>query len=456
MLYHFLKILFRISRRIFFRNYEVKGLEKVPSRGPMIIVANHPSTFMDPILIATAVKPRVYFLAKAEVFKSRIAKIMFPGLNMIPIYRKQDDPKMMHKNDEMFERCFEHLEKGGTILIFPEGVSLTERKLKQIKTGAARIALGAEARNNFQLGVKVVSIGLNYSNPHKFQSNVFMNVDDPINIRAYKETYLHKTHEAVNKLTDDIRESLEKVVVSVEDQKADELLADIEEIYKAQVIREMGFDPGVKENDFIVTRAISDHIHYFMENEPERVEKISTKITSYLDNLDRLKINDRLIRRTQQKGPVLLKSFFSFIYLVIGFPLFLFGTLNNFIPFRLPGIIAKKVSSYREYYGAITMVGGTVIFLIFYTAQALLIQHFFDTWWITILYVLSLPLTGLFAFSYWKFFTNVRGKWMVFTYFYKRTSLISSLIVMRQEIIKEMEKARKDYEQAQIEKISIT
>ena len=40
----------------------------------------------------------------------------------------------MNKNEETFIKCYEHLENGGAILMFPEGISITERKLKPIKT----------------------------------------------------------------------------------------------------------------------------------------------------------------------------------------------------------------------------------------------------------------------------------------------------------------------------------
>jgi 1-acyl-sn-glycerol-3-phosphate acyltransferase len=59
MLYRFLHTLFRIATRAFFRHYEVKGKERIPTEGPLLVVANHPSTFMDPIVIATALNRKV-------------------------------------------------------------------------------------------------------------------------------------------------------------------------------------------------------------------------------------------------------------------------------------------------------------------------------------------------------------------------------------------------------------
>jgi glycerol-3-phosphate O-acyltransferase/dihydroxyacetone phosphate acyltransferase len=125
-------------------------------------------------------------LAKGELFKGKLAQWMLPKLNMIPVYRKQDDPNQMDKNAATFEKCFEHLERGGAILMFPEGTSITERKLRPIKTGAARIVLGAEERNDFNLGVKVITIGLNYENPHRFNRTLFVNIDKAIDVKTLR------------------------------------------------------------------------------------------------------------------------------------------------------------------------------------------------------------------------------------------------------------------------------
>ena len=141
MLYSFLRSLFRLAVRLFFYKVEVNGLENAPRKGPLIIVANHPASFLDPIVIAVKLKVRVYFLAKAVVFKNKFVNRILAALNMIPIYRAQDNPEMLEKNEETFKACFEHLEQGGALLIFPEGISQTVRKLLTIKTGAARIAL---------------------------------------------------------------------------------------------------------------------------------------------------------------------------------------------------------------------------------------------------------------------------------------------------------------------------
>src|SRR5687768_5715739 len=126
MLYSILRFLMQITVRVFFRSITIRNKAVFPENGPLLVLANHPSTFMDPIVIATLLNREVYFLAKGELFKSGFAKWLLPKFNMIPVYRKQDDPSLMNKNQDTFNNCFEHLEKGGAILMFPEGISITE------------------------------------------------------------------------------------------------------------------------------------------------------------------------------------------------------------------------------------------------------------------------------------------------------------------------------------------
>ena len=444
MIYTFLKFLMRISLRAFFRNLQVKGLENLPHDGPLLIVSNHPNTIMDPIVIACSINREVFFLAKAEVFKSPVAKWLLPKFNMIPVYRHQDDPALVKNNDQTFAKCYEHLKKNNSILIFPEGVSLTDRKLKKIKTGTARIGLGAEAANDFKLGVKIVSIGLNYSDHHRFQSDLFINIDEPIVVANYRDEYLLDEFKTVNKLTDEIRLRLENQIVAIEDAEVDHLVKNIETIYKSQLFKDLGYSPKIKEHDFLVTKAINEQVQYFINHQPERVIKIKNNIETYFKSLDRIELSDRVLKKFPGKGSLTVTTLLSAFYMIIGLPIFVYGFATNFIPFKLSALITRKIVS-RDYYGSVAMLLGTLLFGLFYGCLLWMVQHYFQNVLLTVCCLLSLPLCGFFAFFYWKRFTNFRGRWIIFSLFYRKTALITSIINMRQNIIDELEKGRKEY-----------
>ena len=422
----------------------MKGAENIPKDGPVFFVANHPSAFMDPIVIATVTNRSLFFLGKGVLFQNKLLKWLLPKFHVIPIYRSNETPGETHKNKDVFVQCYKHFEKGGALLAFPEGISLTERKIKKIQSGTARICLGAEAENNYSLNIKIITIGLNFSNPHKFQSDLFVKIDKPINVSDFYEQYKQDTFRAAHSLTDEIRKRLETQVVAIQDSEVDKLVSNIELIYKAQLLKDLGHSPMEMENVFNTTKTMSDCVHYFVEFQPERVEKLKGEINSYLNDLERLSLSDSAVGGSEKKAPVsdAIKSIF---FLIVGFPFFLFGLINNFLPWRIPGWAARAISKREEFYGSIALSLGTLTFIVFYSVQIWLVNKYTHDWRMVLGYAMVLPISGLFAFYYYRRFTNIRGNWMFFSLFYKKSGLISSLISKRQTIIDELERGRKEY-----------
>jgi 1-acyl-sn-glycerol-3-phosphate acyltransferase len=444
MLVATLKLLMKITTRVFFKKISTRNRKVIPEKGPLMILANHPSAFLDPIVIATLINREVYFLAKGELFKSKFAQRILPKLRMIPVYRKQDDPSLMTKNKDTFEKCFQHLERGGAILMFPEGISITERKLKPIKTGAARIVLGAEARNNFKLQTKIICVGLNYEDPHRFNKEVYINFDNPLQASDYKIEFEKDEFAGVEKLTEDIRIHLEKLMINIQDESADALAKDVERLYKSKLQKELGIEKRDKDAEFMLVKSIGNSVDYFKEHSPEYVMRMQKKIKEYFRSIERLGLNDNLLNINRNKhllGRILRAAFITIFY----FPLYLYGLFNNFLPFEIPGMIAEKVITQKEFRGPVAMVCGTFTFLIFYTLQISFIQHLFHDYWFTLLYAFTLPTSGVFSYWYYHKVQYYFSKWYMIRIFYLKSSLIASLIQQRDELIKEFEKSREEY-----------
>lgn len=445
MLYKTLRFILRITIRVFFRKVQIRNKELIPEKGPMLICANHPATFLDPLVIAASIRPEIYFLSKGGAFNSVFARWILPKLNMIPVYRQQDDPAMMHKNKDTFIKCFEHLERGGVILIFPEGLSLTERKLRKLKTGTARIALGAEARNDFKLGVKILNIGLNYTNPHKFNQDLFMNVDKPIEADTYAEKYALNEAQAAHELTEKIRESLEKHIIAIEDEQTDLLVRQIEVIYKEALAKDIGLDTSRHDEDFKLTRTIVETVEYFKKTDANRVETMRKRVDAYFEGLGRAKLSDGQLKPEDRKGSLIWNNLVTFVFLIAGFPFYLYGLINNILPFEIPTFISKRFSPSTDFIGAIAMVTGTFFFALFYTGQILLFHHFIQSGWLTLMYALSLPFSGLFTYAYWYVIKDLQSSWLFMSLFYKKAALVSGLIKERMDIIEAFDAAKRDY-----------
>ena len=115
----------------------------VPRTGPVLLVANHPNSLLDPAMVAAAARRPVRFLAKSSLFSHPAVGWLVRGAGAIPVYRQQDDPGQMRRNLEMFRAVHTALASGAAVGIFPEGISHNLPAIAPLKTGAARIALGA-------------------------------------------------------------------------------------------------------------------------------------------------------------------------------------------------------------------------------------------------------------------------------------------------------------------------
>jgi glycerol-3-phosphate O-acyltransferase/dihydroxyacetone phosphate acyltransferase len=134
---------------------------------------------------------------------------IFRFFHIIPIIRKSDIKKReIISNEDAFAKCHEYLSEGRTFLVFPEGTSYYELKLREIKTGTARIALSFEDLNDFKGALRILPIALDYSDAVDFRSSIVVIINEPIIVENYKKQYALDMIKAVTELTEEIRNDI--------------------------------------------------------------------------------------------------------------------------------------------------------------------------------------------------------------------------------------------------------
>lgn len=131
MLYNFLRVLLRGFNRLVCR-YRVIGLERVPSTGPLLIVANHLS-FYDPLLLGIILPRRVWFFTKSEIFRWPIVGTACKLTGQIPVRRGESDRSALEKG-------LAYLKEGKVLMLFPEGTVERQEKMIPARAGAAMLA----------------------------------------------------------------------------------------------------------------------------------------------------------------------------------------------------------------------------------------------------------------------------------------------------------------------------
>lgn len=441
MLYAILKLIYKTGLWVFFRKFEVRNKERLPDRGPLLLVSNHPNTFMDPVVIASLLQQPVYFIAKSTVFGSSFTNWLLRNMHLIPIHRREDAPDQPVNNEDAFAASFQALADGKSIIIFPEGNSFNERRLRKIKTGTARIALGAEA--NTHAGVKIIPIGLNYSAPTRFRSRVFVNIGEPIVVTEYLQAYQANSTETVLSLTDEIRARLKELIIHTPSDEDDELARRIDMIYKNRLVIDDTQLLLDQEREFVRTKAIVNSIQYFKQQAPERVEIVSKKINVYMEQLLHFDLRDGVLEKDTKE--VVKQGTLASIYLLLGLPVYLYGLLHNYIPYIIPSLVARKLTKEQEWYAPIMLTVGIFSFPVLYTAYGWLFWQLLPSaFWLSI-YLISLPLSGFFSLSYWYTWRYTKEHWILYNLFSNKNHVFQKLKNLRQEIITELETAQKEY-----------
>jgi glycerol-3-phosphate O-acyltransferase / dihydroxyacetone phosphate acyltransferase len=340
------------------------------------------------------------------------------------------------------------LEQGGAVIIFPEGISLTDRILKKLKTGAMRMALGAEVRNDFKLKVHILPMGLNFSNPHKFRSKLQINIGKPICVADYKEQFYQDSFKAAHAMKDDIRMAIEQLTLCIDSLTTDQLIARVESIYKRNFLDAENRDNLETEEEFRIAELIRDRVYFFIKNDISRVEKMSELLDNHAELLKLLNLDGEVIKVVG--GEKRKFDFKDFLYYFFGFPIFLFGFVNNVIPYKIPGIIARKIDGRDAFTGSILMTSGAFVFLIFYVFQSLMVFYLSDDIILTSFYLLILPITGLMAYNYHERFQNqlqtIRYHQLVVSGDKKAIELLDLEVA----IISQIESAMKYFEAAEL------
>jgi 1-acyl-sn-glycerol-3-phosphate acyltransferase len=132
MLYAVLKVFAVALMRLYWR-LQGRGAEHVPRSGPVLLVANH-SSVLDPPAIGGVTPRPVSFLAKAELFGIPLFGGLIRRLNAYPVHREGADAAAMRM-------ALRILERGETLLVFPEGTRGPEGVLRMGKPGVGMLAV---------------------------------------------------------------------------------------------------------------------------------------------------------------------------------------------------------------------------------------------------------------------------------------------------------------------------
>jgi 1-acyl-sn-glycerol-3-phosphate acyltransferase len=304
MFYALVRTLLRFALRCFYR-IELAG-PALPPEGPLLLVGNHPNALIDPALLI-AVSPRpLTLLAKAPLFRIPVLGALVRGLGALPVVRAQDGAASPGSNTSVLQAAERGLASGRAVALFPEGRSHSEPALGALKTGAARLALGAG------VPVKVVPVGLTYADKGRFRSRVHVEFGPALEVAP-----VPPTPAAVHGLTDRIAEALGRLTLNLASWRDLPLIQAAESLYVLAT--------GAPEKDAERERLFARGLTLIRAEQPERASQLQGEVLALQRRLalTRAEASDLGLRyRPAGVARFILRNLFA---VVVGLPVALVG-----------------------------------------------------------------------------------------------------------------------------------
>lgn len=372
--------------------FHVIGAEKADNSSPTLFVGNHSNSAIDPLIILFSLKRKVHFIARGDVFKGWKAKV-FDYFNMIPIFRREEGPENMAKNEESFAAIFAKLNNRAAVTIYSEGNCLQAAHVRKFRKGTARICAEFETLNTTNIPLNIQVAGLTYYTWDKFRSDVYLQFGTAFTMQDIDFSNANTDAERIHVFNAHVERELQKVVLQIPEgfQHAQFLLDEIVDTLPQYV----GIDK------YTIRKSIGEALYAMQPNE----------LTTLKQNLDNYS-TELLIANLKHKNTVAqVKEYnlLSVALLLLTVPVFVIGVVLNAVPFFIPTNIAKNKIKVIEFKASVRIILAFFISIIYFLTLSIIASVIWN--WIVGIAVFPVSYgIGLLAYELYKLYEKIMGR----------------------------------------------
>jgi glycerol-3-phosphate O-acyltransferase/dihydroxyacetone phosphate acyltransferase len=421
--------LFGIALRLFFRRIETVNDHVVPTGTGVIFVLNHPNGLIDPALVFVALPRKISFLAKSTLFRMPVISFLLRTVEALPLYRRIDAGEDVSKNQMTFDLCRELLARGGSVALFPEGISHNSPKLLPLKTGAARIALGA-ASSGTPVEVRIVPVGLYYTNKTTFRSEALLHFGEPFAVpRVELDADGQPSKDAVKDLTARMEQELREVTLNAETEAELHVARVAEEIFASSAT---GNENLGEKLDFLQKYVAENRRADLSSDESglnERLREYDQKLSGHGLEPEHLSL------ATLTRGFVVYRALLQTWILILLSPFALFGVILHAPAYQLGKLVVYLYSRHGadDIASTVKVLAGMVFFPLTWIIAAIVL-YVLSGWGLALASIPISAICGYIALHSLEEIIEMRGWTRAILLFLTRREMFLRLFVERREL----------------------
>ena len=434
-LYRLVRAVVRVWTGLFFRRIRALNPESVPDPAAVLIVVSHPASFLDALLLIAALQRQVRCYLPPQFLRGPARGLLGWLLGMVRFEQTGEE------SAEVIGMACDLLAKGQAVLFFVEEVPAKPGEAPHFSPIPAVIAMRAEARTSGQLGMEILPVHLFLPVAQLYSSEVLVHVGAPLIPREYLAKGGNMSEQA-RLLAAALEEACRQNVFRLHSGDIHQFLADLEEIFRADVAETWAARPNWKQklDGFGLSRFIAEWVEQLNGLHPGQLVALRDLLDSYREthrrcSLDRLEVDQAgaWIKATWRRLGSWMES-------ALGLPVALYGFINHLVAclilYRV-GLLSRDTDKNV----AARWVGRVLVVGICYAAQIMVCDLMLGRI-VAGYYALTLLPSGLYFLRYlWLVRNRTRPLFLDL----RARREASKLLRMRRSLVQEINAARNGY-----------
>jgi 1-acyl-sn-glycerol-3-phosphate acyltransferase len=391
---------------IYYRKVIVLGRNNINPDDHLIFAPNHQNALMDALAVLFTNSGYNVFLARADIFKKKFIASLLYFLKILPVYRIRDGFSSLKGNDEIFDKTIDVIKNKNGLVILPEGDHVGFRRLRQLKKGICRVAFQADEASDFTLKIKIIPVGLEYSNYIRFRQVLTVVYGKPIEVSEFHELYKKNPEIALNELRNKLYSEMKKLIVHIESEEDYEAIDELRSLINGRYSDDIRFPKLFRDRELV------DKLNRIKNTNLPLFQKICSMSLEVKQKAKELNTEYRLLAKKKHPLGWLIAGIAG---IIVAFPLFLCGSIFTLTFLGIPKLQIRKIKDI-QFHSSVRYGISLVLAIFIIPVCLILLLIYVSPWWLGLLIFIAIPLTGLFAWNYAVVFRRIIGGFRIRKY----------------------------------------